>query len=60
MLETVLRNPWVRAVGAVVCCCSPAAFTAAAHPHVLVFSFLVAYVLTPVVNFGARCVFPVW
>lgn len=60
MLETVLKNPWVRAVGALLVLLLLAGGVYLLLPILtsLFFSFLVAYVLTPVVNFGARLRIP--
>lgn len=60
MLETVLKNPWVRALGALLVLLVVAGGVYLLVPVLtsLFFSFLVAYILTPVVDFGTRLRIP--
>ncbi|NLV46800.1 MAG: AI-2E family transporter [Candidatus Hydrogenedentes bacterium] len=56
MLDTVLKNPWVRAAGVLLVLLAAGSVVYLLLPILtsLFFSFLVAYVLKPVVDFGAR------
>lgn len=56
MINTVLRNPWVRATGVLLLLLPAVAILYLLLPILtaLFFSFLVAYVLKPIVNTGLR------
>lgn len=60
MLDTVLKNPWVRALGALLILLLIAGVFYLLLPILtaLLFSFIVAYILTPVVNFGEKMRIP--